>query len=87
MKTKIADIVERVSWTFLQAFGAQLVASGFFTVDGVVDLSILQKAGIAGVAAVLSLIKGLVAVNVGSKETAATLPESLDAKPVVATGC
>ncbi len=68
------DVAERVFWTFLQAFGAQLVLSGWFTVDGVIDLSILEKAGLAGVAAALSFVKGLVARGVGSPTTAALLP-------------
>jgi hypothetical protein len=74
----ILDLIERVGWTFLQAFGAELVASGWFTVDGVTDLSVLQKAGIAGIAAVLSVIKGLVAKGVGSPNTAALLPAAAE---------
>ena len=70
----VVDLVERVVWTFLQAFGAQLVASGWFTVAGVVDLSIVQKAAIAGLAAVLSLAKGVVAKAVGSPDSAQLVP-------------
>jgi len=77
-KRYAVDLAERVTWTFLQAFGAQLVVSGWFSVDGVDDLSLLQKAGIAGAAAVLSLLKGLVAKHVGSPTTAALLPASED---------
>jgi Putative lactococcus lactis phage r1t holin len=77
-KRYVLDLLERVAWTFLQAFLAQLVASGFFSVDNVTDLSILQKAGIAGIAAVLSFVKGLVARQIGSPYTAATLDESED---------
>jgi hypothetical protein len=70
----IRDLIERVLWTFAQAFAATLLASGFFEIDNVTDVSILQKAGIAGIAAVLAVIKGLVATKVGSPYTAATLP-------------
>lgn len=73
-KRYLADLAERVFWTWLQAFGATLVASGWFDVNGVLDLSILEKAAIAGIAAVLSLLKGIVAKGVGSNYTASTLP-------------
>ena len=72
-KRYVLDLLERVGWTALQAFLAQLIASGFFSVDNVTDLSILQKAGVAALAAVLSLAKGLAARAVGSPYTAATL--------------
>jgi hypothetical protein len=63
------DLAERVVWTFLQAFGAMLVVSGFFSVEGVTDLSNLQKAGVGGMAAVLALLKGVVAKSVGDKNS------------------
>ena len=77
-KKYILDLLERVLWTAAQAFLAQLIASGFFSVDNVTDLSILQKAGVAALAAVLSLAKGLAARAVGSPYTAATLTYSED---------
>jgi Putative lactococcus lactis phage r1t holin len=70
----VLDLIERVGWTFLETFGAVLVASGFFTIDGVTDLAIVEKAAIAGIASVLAVIKGLVAKGVGSPNTAALLP-------------
>jgi hypothetical protein len=70
----VRDLIERVVWTWLQAFGATLIISDFFNVDNVTDVSILEQAALAGVAAVLALIKGLVATKVGSPYTAATLP-------------
>lgn len=66
------DLTERVVWTFLQAFGAVLVASGWFSVDGVTDLSIVQKAGVGGAAAVLALLKGVLAKRVGDPNSAST---------------
>jgi hypothetical protein len=51
-----------------------LIISDFFNVENVTDVSILEQAALAGVAAVLALIKGLVATKVGSPYTAATLP-------------
>lgn len=74
----IVDLAERIGFTFLQAFGALLVVSGFFSVDGVTDVSIIQKAAIGAVAAVLALIKGIVAKAVGSPNTAAILPADED---------
>jgi hypothetical protein len=68
------DLAERVAWTFLQAFGATLVASGGLDMTGVTDMSIWQKAMLAGVAGVLALVKGLVAKQVGDKTSAALLP-------------
>jgi hypothetical protein len=55
------DLLERVALTFLQAFGAVLIASDWFTVGGIVDVSILGAAGLAGIAAVLAFVKGIVA--------------------------
>ncbi|MCK9929310.1 hypothetical protein MXD62_19360 [Frankia sp. Mgl5] len=66
------DLIERVLRTFAWAFGAQLIASGWFSVDAITDLSILARAGVAGVAAVLALLGGLVvkALKVGNPATA-----------------
>lgn len=70
-KTYAADLVERVAWTFLQAFGASLVASEWFTPGGLRDMSFLSAAGIAGLAAALATVKGLIAKKVGNPDTAA----------------
>ena len=74
------DLTERVLWTFVQAFlafwtGAALLnGPGEGVWSGVVDTSILEKAALAGFAAVISLVKGLVAKRIGASSTAATLP-------------
>lgn len=70
----IRDLLERVGFTFLETFGAQLVVSGWFTVQQITDLSIVEKAAVAGVASVLTVFKGLVAKAVGSPNSAALLP-------------
>ena len=57
----IRDIAERAAWTFLQAF------LGVFVVT---DLSSAEGAALAGVAAVVSLIKGIVATHVGERNAA-----------------
>jgi hypothetical protein len=72
--TYIRDLVERVIFTFLQAFGAALVAGNWFDVAHLRDLSIVQAAGLAGIAAVLAVIKGLVAKAVSNRESASLAP-------------
>ncbi len=74
----VRDIAERVLSTYVQAFLGLLLASGF-GVDGVLDLSLVVKAGIAALPAALSLVKGLLARTVGDKESA-----SLAKPPIVA---
>ena len=55
MSDVIKDIGTRAAWTFLQAFLAVFV---------VADLSTVRGAALAGVAAVVSLLKGFVATRV-----------------------
>lgn len=66
------DLVERIVRTFGWAFGAALIGSGWFSIEGITDVSILAKAGIAGVAAVLALLGGLVVkiLKIGNPATA-----------------
>lgn len=63
-KTYLADLAERVAWTAAQAF---------LSVFTVTDLSTAQAGGVAAAAAVLALLKGVVAKHVGDPDTAATL--------------
>jgi hypothetical protein len=72
----IRDLVERVASTYVQAFLGLLLASGF-GVDGVLDLSLVVKAGIAALPAALSLAKGLLARSVGDKESASLAPTTI----------
>lgn len=58
------DIGERAVWTFIQAFLA------VFMID---DFSTVRPAAVAGLAAVLSVVKGFVATRVG--EPTAALPD------------
>lgn len=67
------DVLERVVWTFIQAFAATYAASGL-DVGGVNDMDVKQKLAIAALAGAAALIKCLVAKSVGSPNTAATLP-------------
>lgn len=63
------DIAERAAATFLQAFLAVLLAGT------ALDFSVpaLKAAGLAGIAAVLAMLKGVVASRLGDG-TAAFLP-------------
>lgn len=69
------DLAERVLWTFAQAFVGALITGGVLDgVAGVADITGWQAAGLAGVAAVISLIKGLLAKFVGRSDSASTAP-------------
>lgn len=74
----MTDLGERVLKTFLQAFIAQVVASGLGIFGAVTDLAVVQKAGLAGLAAVAALIFGLVARWVGAPDSASFLPADQD---------
>ena len=63
--TFVKDTLERAIWTAAQAFLA------VFTVG---DLASAKAAGIAAVAAGISVLKSVVATQVGDGSTAATLP-------------
>ncbi len=65
-KTYVLDLLERVVTTFLWA---AISALGTNATDWT-DLSTLQAAGVAGGAAVFSLLKGLAARYIGDKESA-----------------
>ena len=64
--TFMKDALERAIWTAAQAFLA------VFTVG---DLASAKAAGIAAVAAGISVLKSVVATQVGDGSTAATLPK------------
>lgn len=91
-KDQALDIFERVAWTFVQAFIGvfgvvalgwlqQLVtalAGGTFVIPELTSLQAAAVAGVvAGVAAVVSLVKGWIASYFGNG-TAATLPASVE---------
>ena len=65
MKRKYLDLLERVGWTFIQTAGGVIVASQGFGAD-------VWKA--AAVAGGISVVKCLVAMNVGDRDSAAALP-------------
>ncbi len=73
MSKFVRDLAERVGATFVMAFLAlylpPLLMDGA-AVENLADLSVLSKAATAGVAAMLSLIKGLLAQRYGNPESA-----------------
>jgi hypothetical protein len=80
------DLGERIVWTFCQGFLAIWLMPVVVDVlngdtqtlgtiwGSVADTSVLDKAAIGGLAAVLATFKGLTAKRVGAPTTAATLP-------------
>ena len=72
MTTKLfIDIAERVCATFVIGFISTWLAADAINLT---DLGLLKSAGLAGLAAAGSLIKGLLAAHVGDKDSAALLP-------------
>lgn len=68
------DLIERVVSTFAVAFLGTLVAGGWFDVAHIRDLSAVQAAIGAGIAAVLSMVKGLLAKWVSNRNSASLAP-------------
>ncbi|MFE1264396.1 hypothetical protein ACFW5X_28200 [Streptomyces albogriseolus] len=69
--TYVRDLVERIVWTFLAAAGAVALAAG---PGDMFSASFWETVGAAGIAAVGSLVKGLVARFVGQRNSASTAP-------------
>lgn len=70
------DLTERVAATFVGAFLAlylPYILTDGSTVENLADMSVLSKAAVAGVAAVLSLVKGLVAKRLAGSPDSASL--------------
>jgi len=53
MSPKIRDTIERLFWTFVAAFGGGLVGPALFPA---IDVSAVQAAALAGVAAVVNAV-------------------------------
>lgn len=70
-RTYAVDLIERIVWTFLGAAGAVALAAG---PADMLHVSFWQGAGTAGIAAVVTLAKGLAARAVGQKNSASTAP-------------
>lgn len=70
-QTYARDLGERVVWTFLAASGGVALAAG---PASMFSASFWETVGAAGIAAVGSLVKGVVAKFVGDKGSASTAP-------------
>lgn len=68
--TYAKDLVERVLWTFLGAAGAVALAAG---PGDMLSASFWETVGTGGIAAVVTLVKGLGARLVGAKNSASTV--------------
>jgi hypothetical protein len=68
------DLAERLIRTFAQAFLGTLIAANWFSVDQIRNVSVLQAAGLAGIAAVLSVVTSIVARFVGKPDSASLAP-------------
>jgi hypothetical protein len=64
----VKDVAERAVRTFAQVFLATYapVVLGAGSLGGLLDLSVADKAATAGVAAVLTIVMGVLGVKVGS---------------------
>lgn len=64
----VKDIAERAVRTFVVAFAAVYapVVLGAGSLGGVIDLSVADKAATAGVAALFTVVLGLIGVKAGS---------------------
>jgi hypothetical protein len=70
-KTYAIDLAERVIWTFLGAAGAVAIAGG---PADMLHVSFWQGAATAGIAAAVSLVKGLFVRDVGQRNSASSAP-------------
>jgi hypothetical protein len=77
-KPWLVDTAERAGKTFLQVFVLQLIASGWFTVEGIIDWSILQKATFAAAGAGLSVISSALSKIKGPPSTASLVQPTID---------
>lgn len=73
MRTKVfwADLAERVIATFAMSLAAVLSAGGFL---GLFNVSWLDALSVAGMAALLSALKGIAAAGVGREDSASLVP-------------
>jgi TRAP-type C4-dicarboxylate transport system permease large subunit len=71
----VKDVAERAVRTFVQTFLALYapVVLGAGSLGGLLDLSVADKAAAAGVAAVLTVVMGVLGVKAGSSEDNASV--------------
>ena len=76
---RIIDLAERVVLTFVGAFVAVYLAAfaaGDADIAFLRDPDLFNKAGTAGIAALVPLISGLLGFRVGDKNTASVIPSN-----------
>lgn len=76
---RIIDLAERVVLTFVGAFVAVYLAAfaaGDADIAFLRDPDLFNKAGTAGIAALVPLISGLLGFRVGDKNTASMIPSN-----------
>lgn len=87
-KTWALDAIERLAKTFCQVFLAQLLASGLDLTGALTDTSSVQRAAVAGIGAVLSLVTSALSSWSADPGTASIIPGviSADAHHAITTG-
>lgn len=79
VKRRIKDLAERVVLTFVGAFIAVYLAAfaaGEANLAFLKDPELFNKAGVAGIAAIVPLISGLIGFRVGDKNSASVVPSN-----------
>lgn len=76
-KTFLPDLVERVVFTYLESFLGLVIASAFVD-SGKLNMGAVTAAAVSALPAALSLLKGLIASQIGDTGTAAALPAAQD---------
>jgi len=61
MSPFIKDMLERAIWTFIEGFAGVLVTSS------VLDVTVIEAAALAGIMAVVSLVKSIAVSKVGAQ--------------------
>jgi hypothetical protein len=74
-RSAVKDVAERAARTFVVAFAAVYapVVLGAGSLGGLLDLSVADKAATAGVAALASVVLGLLGVKLGSSRDDASV--------------
>ncbi|MFJ8144696.1 hypothetical protein ACIQ6R_06425 [Streptomyces sp. NPDC096048] len=70
-RTYTVDLLERIIWTFLGAASAVALAAG---PADMLSVSFWESVGVGGMAAVVTLVKGIAARLIGPKNSASTAP-------------
>lgn len=84
--TYFADLAERCFKTFLQVFLAQIIASGVDLTHSLTNVSTLQKAGVAGIGAVLSILFSVASAYAGNNGSASVVPQVMAVEPLAPLG-